>query len=132
VSRAALEAPEGATPPEPLATWKWFNGLTHSQPQRMPLGPTLIEAGRLSRFDNLADLGRALAERLAGRPAVLRRSVASYPDFDTFPAFSIYAQAQDAEVTAAQLYVGCVAVQKATAEQLLTAIQAASGREGAN
>jgi len=131
VSFFDVPEPAGATPPEPLASWKWWNGLTPSQPQRMPLVPTLIEAGRLSRFDSLEDLGRALAERLADRAPVLRRSVASYPDFDTFPAFSVYAQAEGAQATAAQLYVGCVAVQKATAEQLLAAIAAGGERAAA-
>jgi hypothetical protein len=124
----ALDYPEGATPPAPH--WKWWNGLEAASPQRQPQLPTLIEFGQLRAFDTLDALAAMLAERLAGRRPVLKLSVASFDGFDSFPAFSIHAEATGAERAAAAVYVGCAAVQKTKAHELEAAIAAAGQQLG--
>ena len=112
-----------ATPPDP--NWKWYNGLEAADPQRQPLTPTLIETAGLQAFARLEDLAAALAQRLASRRPILKRTVATYDGYDSFPAFSVYAQAEGATATAAALWIGCAAVQKTRAEDLEAAIAAA-------
>lgn len=120
---AEPDYPQGATPPDP--NWKWWSGLQGASPQRQPQAPSLVEVGRIRDFDSLEALAAAIAERLAGRRAVLVRSVASFDGFDSFPAFSIHGVADGAERAAAAVYVGCAAVQKTHAEALEAAIAAA-------
>lgn len=123
---AAVEALQ-ATPPDP--NWTWWNGLNIADAQRQPQQPTLITLQGLFRCERLEDLALMIAERLEGRPPILKRTVATYEGYDTFPAFSVYAQAAGAEATAAAVYVGCVAVQKTKADELEAAIASvAAGR----
>jgi len=125
------DPPFEGTPPEPAATWKWYNGLAAAVPQRQPQQPSQIVAGQLVEHPTLASLAAALAERLAGAEPVLRRSVATLDSYDTFPAFSVYARepGASAEPDLAAGAVAWAAVQKTTAAELLAAIAAAQGAQ---
>lgn len=100
-------------------------------PGRTPRQLTLIPAGcetprtYASRFD----LAMALAVALDGRELVLSRSFATYPGFDTFPAFSVHALGPaGANGVRAAVWLCCVAVQDLTAEELDRAVTEAQAR----
>lgn len=107
-------------------TNEWWAALNDARPQHQPQVPTVILPGfaGMTTFATLPELAACLAERLAGRRPVLSRSVAAYPGFDSFPAFTVYAEGDAGESAGprAGLYVATIAVQRTPAaeiEQLL-------------
>lgn len=74
---------------------------------RLPDRLTLIPAGAgpggavdLRHYATSFDLAMAIAQLLDGAELVLTRSMASYPGFDTFPAFSVHALSAPGETGA--------------------------------
>lgn len=99
---------------------------------RRPTRPLLIEPGGKPplQYNTLAGLAAAVAGLLQGARPVLVRGAATYPGFDTFPAFSIHAEAPRGAAGGppAATYLCAVAVQDTPAEVLDAAIAAAQAR----
>lgn len=119
-----LDYPEGATPPDP--NWTWTNAMAISDPVNRPQAPSLIEYGELRPYPGIPALAAVLAGRLQGRRPVLKATIATFDGFDSFPAWSVYAQAEGAESTAAHVYIGCAAIQKTRREVFEAAIAEAA------
>lgn len=98
---------------------------------RVPTKLTLIPAGcgQPRTYASRFDLAMALALLLEGRELVLSRTFATYPGFDTFPAFSVHALGPaGANGVRAAVWLCCVAVQDLEAEALDREVSAAQAR----
>lgn len=114
------DQPFAGTPP--AANWRWYNGLDAARPERQPQRPSLIApGGRELTAMSLAALGAAVAGLLRGRAPTLTRCVATFEGYDSFPAFTVKDEAGE--------FVGCVAVQKTPADEVLAAIAAAQAQQ---
>lgn len=115
-----------ATHPEPGEgpNKRWWGGLDGADPARQPQAPTLISCDVLASFPTLAQLADVVAARLDGREPTLIRSVASYPGFDTFPAFSVHGKGPPGEAGGPSVdpYVCTIAVQQTKAGDVIAAI----------
>lgn len=105
---------------------EWFAALNDARPAHQPKVPTLILPGfgRLETFAALDQLAARLVELLEGRRPVLVRSVAAYPGFDSFPAWTIHAEGPrgDSGGPPGCAYVATIGVQRASADQVLAAL----------
>ena len=105
-------------------------------PANVPTTPVLIPLlpeGPI-KYRSLADLAHAVAARRGPRRAILRRAVAAYPGFDTFPLIIIDAEGgpPDPPVDGtADPYLCSVAVQATDPQTLDAAITLAQSQQAA-
>jgi hypothetical protein len=98
--------------------------------RKVPPGPVLIPAlpEPPRTFPTLAHIADEVARRLNGRVPVLRRGVATYLGYDTFPVITIKAFNPAGGPTARMDWICACAVQEITSEQLGGLIEAAQVR----
>lgn len=120
---------DAALHPPPPYTQAELAGMYPAR--KVPPGPVLIPAlpEPPRTFPTLAHIADEVARRLAGRVPVLRRGVATYLGYDTFPVITIKAFNPGGGPTARMDWICACAVQDATSEDLGVLIEAAQVRQ---